>query len=488
MQLRPHWWQRAVNDRCDERARVLAFTFKFPECVILSPDLVALGTYFYCSGHVMWSLCIISAELRVFALPGPSRSEICGRAIGSLTLFAIPLKFPPQLVVVVSSLVTKNPALALSNTLGSSTANILGSFSIGLVFADFTTLASPASSLFRGSAEGRMHRSEKTSERIYTSALVVLTLFIAFIGPLWEYIQAKDRRKHGKPVHAGIGAGRWVGILLVSTFVFYIACIAYGIYRGVLVAPEGSDSDTSDSSEGDTTDSAEEDAMEDDTTFEYRVAAGNRDRRRARNAQRAGEWTGTSKLGKTHMYWPFPATESAPLLPPQRALARRKSTFQIIYRLVISTLLLSVSGYILSATAASLAEQCHLSETTVGLTLLSIGTTLPEKLVAYKSARKGQRGVLIANTVGSNIFLQTLVLGVIWIAKGHVSFGIAQGNGIWVDVAVVLASSLALWVVVWFGLFRKWIGVTLFVAYVGYIASVVATGRMDLDWGCIDEL
>ena len=175
------------------------------------------------------------------------------------------------------------------------------------------------------------------------------------------------------------------------------------------------------------------------------------------------------------------ATESAPLLPPQRALARRKSTFQIVYRLVISTLLLSLSGYILSATAASLAEQCHVSETTVGLTLLSIGTTLPEKLVAYKSARKGERGVLVANTVGSNIFLQTLVLGVIWLVRGHVDFGIGRNNGLWVDVAVVLASSVVLLVVVWFGLFRRWIGFALFVGYVAYIASVVATGRVDLN-------
>lgn len=386
----------------------------------------------------------------------------------------------PQLVVVVSSLITNNSALALSNTLGSSTANILGSFSIGLVFANFTTVSSPASSLFRGAGQRGLQASEKMSERIYTSALVVLTLFVVFVGPLWEYIQAKDRRKHHRSL-VNLGAGRWVGIVLVASFVVYVACIAYGIYRGVLVAPEGSDSDTSDTSDGDTTDTAEEDAMEDDTTFEYRVRAGNRDRRRARNAQRAAEWTGTWKVPKPGAVLTVAATESAPLLAPQRALARRKSTFQIIYRLVISTLLLSLSGYILSATAASLAEQCHLSETTVGLTLLSIGTTLPEKLVAYKSARKDQRGVLVANTVGSNIFLQTLVLGVIWLVKGHVSFGIAQNNGLWVDVAVVLASSVALWVVVWFGLFRRWIGLALFVGYVAYIASVVATGRVDLD-------
>lgn len=154
---------------------------------------------------------------------------------------------------------------------------------------------------------------------------------------------------------------------------------------------------------------------------------------------------------------------------------------QIIYRLVMSTLLLSLSGYLLSSTAASLATQAHLSNSTVGVTLLSIGTTLPEKLVAFKSGRKGERGVLIANTVGSNIFLQTLVLGVIWLVKGHLSFGVTQKNGMWIDVLVIVASSVLLWGIVWFGLYKRWIGWALFAAYLGYVGAAVGMGRVDLD-------
>lgn len=115
------------------------------------------------------------------------------------------------------------------------------------------------------------------------------------------------------------------------------------------------------------------------------------------------------------------------------------------------------------------------------MTLLSIGTTLPEKLVAFKSGRKGERGVLIANTVGSNIFLQTLVLGVIWLVKGHLSFGISSKNGMWIDVLVMVASSVLLWGIVWFGLYKRWIGVALFAAYLGYVGAAVGMGRVDLD-------
>lgn len=149
-----------------------------------------------------------------------------------------------------------------------------------------------------------VRRSENVSAKIYTSILVFITLFIALVGPLKEYLEAKRNTRHGrenKP-HAA-GAGRWVGYTLVALFVLYLAFIAYGIYRGIMVAPEGSDSDsdTSDTSDGvgetteTETETEEEDGEEEDTTFERRVQAGQRDLRRARNAHRAGRWTGTSR-------------------------------------------------------------------------------------------------------------------------------------------------------------------------------------------------
>jgi hypothetical protein len=69
---------------------------------------------------------------------------------------------------------------------------------------------------------------------------------------------------------------------------------------------------------------------------------------------------------------------------------------------------------------------------------------------------------------------------VIWIVRGsRVVFDTSSGNGMWIDVLVALASSLVLWIVVWGGWYRRSVGVGLFVLYLGYIASVIATGRVD---------
>lgn len=148
--------------------------------------------------------------------------------------------------------------------------------------------------------------------------------------------------------------------------------------------------------------------------------------------------------------------------------------------------MLSFAGFLLSSTTASLASVLNLTQSSLGLTLLSFSTTLPEKLVAFKSGRKSQTGVLVANTVGSNVFLGSLVLGITWLAHGRIDLdpsgpripGDGRGRGIGLakagrmDALVVLGSSMMLTIVVWAGAFRRWIGVCMLIAYVVYILSV----------------
>jgi Ca2+/Na+ antiporter len=165
--------------------------------------------------------------------------------------------------------------------------------------------------------------------------------------------------------------------------------------------------------------------------------------------------------------------EQSPLLPrPARSPAKRPvPTYRHIIKLVLSAALLTLSGILLSSTTSSIADLLHITQSTAGLTILSIATTLPEKLVAFKSGRKAQAGVLVANTVGSNVFLLTLVLGVVWTARGHMPLA-EMGDWIWVDVGIVLVSSVLLFVIIWLNALKKWMGVVMFGIYVLYIISI----------------
>ena len=52
-----------------------------------------------------------------------------------------------------------------------------------------------------------------------------------------------------------------------------------------------------------------------------------------------------------------------------------------------------------------------MTETLIGLTIVAIGTSLPELVTSIVAARKGQSDIAIGNVVGSNIFNLVFVLG-----------------------------------------------------------------------------
>jgi hypothetical protein len=117
----------------------------------------------------------------------------------------------------------------MSNIIGSCTANILGSFSIGLLSA---SAAAPL----------RITMNERSSARLYTFVLIPLVASVIVTGPAWPFVMHR---------FDGTSAGRWAGIVLIVAFVVYIAGISYGIQRGTLVPPEGSDSDSDSNSDSD---------------------------------------------------------------------------------------------------------------------------------------------------------------------------------------------------------------------------------------------
>jgi len=84
---------------------------------------------------------------------------------------------------------------------------------------------------------------------------------------------------------------------------------------------------------------------------------------------------------------------------------------------------------------------------------------LPEKFIAVIRASRGYSGIVIANTAGSNVFLLTLCLRVVYIS-GHEAGTITPFK-----LAVALASVIAFAVIMFFGA-RRWIGVALLVGYV----------------------
>ena len=96
-----------------------------------------------------------------------------------------------------------------------------------------------------------------------------------------------------------------------------------------------------------------------------------------------------------------------PLLQQAEEITGKKSFNKITYNLFlfIAGLILLVSGGKLAVDAAvTVAELLHVPRVIVGLTIIAIGTSLPELVTSIMATCKGQTDLAIGNVVGSNIF------------------------------------------------------------------------------------
>ncbi len=121
--------------------------------------------------------------------------------------------------------------------------------------------------------------------------------------------------------------------------------------------------------------------------------------------------------------------------------------------------------------ATDLAARSGLDEGIVGLTIIAVGTSLPELATAAQSARRGEAGLLVGNLLGSNIFNATAVGGVVTAAGAAMDLrvGPSLAGSTLVMLAVAVAVSLLL------GLRRRitrFDGAVLLMAYAAFTASL----------------
>lgn len=80
--------------------------------------------------------------------------------------------------------------------------------------------------------------------------------------------------------------------------------------------------------------------------------------------------------------------------------------------IVIGLASIIIGGQLVVENAKGIAAALGMSETLIGLTIVAIGTSLPELVTSIVAARKGENGLAVGNVVGSNIFNILFILGV----------------------------------------------------------------------------
>ena len=145
--------------------------------------------------------------------------------------------------------------------------------------------------------------------------------------------------------------------------------------------------------------------------------------------------------------------------------------------LVVGLVLLIKGADFFVSSASNLAKKICVSSLIIGLTIVSIGTSLPEASVSISSAIKGSNGLSIGNVVGSNIFNILVVLGCSCLfAPIIVDKGLKKR-----DLPILIGTGVLLLVfTVWFAKsgsydILRWEAIILLVLFVGYIVLTIFT-------------
>jgi Ca2+/Na+ antiporter len=310
---------------------------------------------------------------------------------------------------VIASVTRNRSSLAIGNIVGSVISNILGAFSLGLLFH---------------SASQKIVFDR--SSRIYSLLLLILTIFVTFLNFLGTR-----------------GSWKIFGGVLLALFVIYVTSVTLAISRGAITAPELSDSDDDDNSEASNSDSE----------------VGTNEPTAPPGAEAAVLDAANSSAQNA-----FGVRQELQHRPPHR---RRHSLRYHIAILFLGFLSICLSGYVLSHASTTISDEIGVSDVLFGVVILSIATTLPEKFIAVLSGVRGHAGILVANTVGSNIFLLSLCMGIVLVVTAG-DFDAGSVNA--AELGVMMGSTVALTVTVWFGAkWSQWIGAAMLMAYIVFL-------------------
>jgi len=122
----------------------------------------------------------------------------------------------------------------------------------------------------------------------------------------------------------------------------------------------------------------------------------------------------------------------------------KASNFKIFIWLIISSVTLYFGSEFLVDGAVNLAKQINISEAVISVTIVAIGTSVPELSASLVAIAKKEEGISVGNLIGSNIFNIGSVLGVTAIIKEiPIAEEIIQRDIIWMLIFALIVIILA---------------------------------------------
>lgn len=144
-----------------------------------------------------------------------------------------------------------------------------------------------------------------------------------------------------------------------------------------------------------------------------------------------------------------------------------------IFWLIVGLILLIVSSRILVWGAVEIAHGFGVSDLIIGLTIVAVGTSLPELASSIIAVRKGEHDIAVGNVIGSNLFNTLAVVGI----AGAIHPMEVEPEVFYRDITVMAALTLLLFIFSYGfrgpGRINRFEGATLLACYIGYTLYLI---------------
>lgn len=118
---------------------------------------------------------------------------------------------------------------------------------------------------------------------------------------------------------------------------------------------------------------------------------------------------------------------------------KQSSMIQNILQIVLGIVALKFGGDFIVDNATIIAERLNISEKIISLTIIAIGTSLPELVTSIVAAIKGNSDISVGNIIGSNIFNMTFITGIASLIK-PITYNISYNT----DLLILFAATVLL--------------------------------------------
>ncbi|MGL4191526.1 MAG: calcium/sodium antiporter [Vibrio sp.] len=142
-----------------------------------------------------------------------------------------------------------------------------------------------------------------------------------------------------------------------------------------------------------------------------------------------------------------------------------------LFWVIVGLILLPLGASMLVDNAVVIAKYFGMSDLVIGLTIIAIGTSLPELAASLAGALKGEDDMAVGNIIGSNVFNILAVMGIPGLLNPSLLSSQAMGRDFWVMLGVSL-----LLVALVLGKRRqinRWEGALLLSCFIGYISYLL---------------